>query len=229
MTKSLRIIAASGLLFAACSTANTALSWPLPDAPDRPTPLHFGRYVTPDPEQNPIDPPERFTGYHTATDFEISAAEEDEEIPVSAICSGEVIHAGQVEGYGGVIVHRCVIDDQNVTVLYGHLNLNQNIAVGDTVEQNQQLATLADEYSPESGFTRKHLHLGIHRGTALEFRGYVQTEGELDAYIDPLSVLPEPAFPFLDIVDDLEKLTESGADTFPHAKEESTPSSETED
>ena len=36
---------------------------------------------------------------------------------------------------------------------------------------------------------RKHLHLGIHHGSAIELKGYVQEEAELKDFVDPEGVL----------------------------------------
>lgn len=176
---------------AGCSAEASSIAWPLPDADDRPTPLHFGLYVTPDPDQNPIDPPERFTGFHAAVDFEVDHSEAETSIPVFAICPGRVIFSGYAEGYGGLLVHRCVIKGQHVTVLYGHLLVDALPAVGTRLHTGQQVGMLAPARSHDSGENRKHLHLGIHKGKRLDFRGYVQTEEELNDYIDPLTVLPK--------------------------------------
>ncbi|MBI3332035.1 M23 family metallopeptidase [Candidatus Peregrinibacteria bacterium] len=176
------------ILLSACS--EDTLVWPLPEADSRPTPLHFGLYVTPDPAQNPIDPPERFTGFHTAVDFEIFETETDALIPVFAICSGRVLSSGSAEGYGGVVITRCRMRGQVVTVLYGHLDPESLPRQGSLVRKGNQIGILAAARSAGSGGNRKHLHLGIHKGPDLEFLGYVQTEAELEAFVDPLHVLP---------------------------------------
>lgn len=164
---------------------------PLDHAWRRETLLTFGLHVTPDPEQNPIDPPERFSGYHTALDYEILPDEADKEVPVYAVCDGEVIMASTAEGYGGVIVHRCELDGEDVTVLYGHIDpASFAVGVGDEVEQGQHIAVLAPHKSAGSGDTRKHLHLGIHRGQEVEMLGYVETQAALADFIDPATVLP---------------------------------------
>lgn len=165
------------------------VAWPLPEADQRQTPLSFGLFVTPDPANNPIDPPERFTGYHVAMDFEIRDDERTQDVPVSTICSGDVRFSGYAEGYGGLLVQNCRIDRQAVTILYGHLTLAPLPAEATRLQKGQQIGILAPTRSYESGETRKHLHLGIHRGKTLDLRGYVQTQEELQEYIDPLSVL----------------------------------------
>lgn len=180
------IIALCALL-AACSAAG--MHEPLANAARRATPLSFGLHVTPDPETNPIDPPERFTGFHAAQDFEVSAGEVDGDVPVYAICSGRVVYSGYAEGYGGLLVHRCKIDGEHVTVMYGHLSLAGMPKEEDYVRSGQTIGLLGDARSYESGENRKHLHLGIHKGKNLDLRGYVQTEEELESYIDPATVL----------------------------------------
>lgn len=179
-------------LFAACGSASASssqLSWPLKRAAFRPTPLHFGLYVTPDPDQNPIDPPERFTGYHVATDFEITSGEDDKDVPVFAICTGSVVYSGFAEGYGGLIAQHCVIDDEEVTVTYGHLMLDTLPAVSDTLTAGKKIALLAPEKSRDSDDNRKHLHIGIHKGPDLVYLGYVQTKEELSDFRDVQKVL----------------------------------------
>lgn len=163
---------------------------PLPNAANRATPLSFGLYVSPDADDNPIDPPERFSGYHAAEDFEVSAGELDGDVPVYAICSGRVIFSGYAEGYGGLLIHRCKIEGQDVTVLYGHLKIDGMPEENAMVQGGDTIGLLADARSYESGMNRKHLHLGIHKGKKLALRGYVQTEKELEDYVDPATVLP---------------------------------------
>lgn len=175
-------------LVACVSSGGVAL--PLDHVANRPTPLHFGLRVTPDPAENPIDPPERFTGYHAATDFEVSEDEIGVDVPVYAICRGRVVYSGFAEGYGGVLVHRCRIDGGDVTVLYGHLSREGLPAEGTTVHPGRRIGVLAEPRTVDSGDTRKHLHLGIRRGRTLDLRGYVQAEEDLNEYIDPLEVLP---------------------------------------
>lgn len=181
--------AALPLALVACVSTN-GLALPLDNVANRPTPLHFGLHVTPDPEQNPIDPPERFTGYHAAVDFEVSADELETEVPVYAVCRGRVVYSGFAEGYGGVLVHRCRIEGEDVTVLYGHLSQEGLPAEGATVKPGQRLGVLAAARSTDSGDTRKHLHLGIRKGRELDLRGYVQTEEELLEFHDPALILP---------------------------------------
>lgn len=163
---------------------------PLPKSTLRATPLSFGLHVTTDPDQNPIDPPEEFSGYHVGTDFEVTGAELDADVPIFAICAGPVVYGGFADGYGGLLVQLCTLNGESVTVLYGHLVIEGIPAVDSTLDAGQQISMLAPARSHNSGGNRKHLHLGIHRGVAIDERGYVQTEEEVHEYIDPLSLLP---------------------------------------
>lgn len=175
------------LFLAACVAG--LLSEPLTDAMSRATPLSFGLYVTPDPATNPIDPPERFTGYHVGTDFEVTQEELDQDVAVFALCTGEVAFSGFTEGYGGLVIQRCVINAEPVTVLYGHLVSAGLPAKGIMIAAGERMGSLAPARSTDSDGNRKHLHLGIHRGDEINYQGYVQTPEEMQAYIDPFTLL----------------------------------------
>lgn len=181
------------LLGGGCASpqTTTSLSPPLDNLDQRAKKLTFGLYVTPDPAQNPIDPPERFTGYHAALDLEILDGEEEKDVPVYSICTGRLVYRNEnVEGYGGVLVQSCSMQDQEVTVLYGHLDPGSfQHSIYQSVEQGAVIARLGDHGSAETSFTRKHLHLSIHKGGEIELRGYVQTKEELDDFIDPAPLL----------------------------------------
>jgi murein DD-endopeptidase MepM/ murein hydrolase activator NlpD len=150
-------------------------------------------YVTPEPEHNPLDPPERFTGYHSGLDFEIRESELNIDVPIYAVCSGSVLYSGFAEGYGGLLVQRCMLENEEVTVLYGHLDQEGLVAEATVVEPGAQIGKLAPSRTLWSGWNRKHLHLGIHRGDATDMRGYVQESAELADFMDPASVLPRSA------------------------------------
>lgn len=163
------------------------LTPPLTDALSRVTKKPFGIKISP--ATSPVQP-EKFSGYHTGVDFEILPGEEDKDVPVYAVCTGTVVYKNYVSGYGGVFIEQCKLDGQEVTVLYGHLKLasitnklNDNIKAGD------QIAILGKGYSQETDGERKHLHLGIHKGTAINFKGYVQTQAELSGWLDAMKYL----------------------------------------
>lgn len=184
------------VLLAGCSVAASSLHEPLPSASLRATPLYFGLHVTPDPAKNPISPPERFSGFHAATDFEVSSGEVDGDVPVYALCPGKVRFSGYAEGYGGLLVHECTINKQPVTVMYGHLKRENLPKEGARVTRGQTLALLAKHRTYDSGANRKHLHLAIHKGNSLDIRGYVQNESDLENFIDPQILLAKA---FLDL------------------------------
>lgn len=182
---SLILLASIGQVFFA-----PPLGKPLNDFSSRPKLLRFGMYVTPDPNQNPIDPPERFTGYHTALDIETFPAEADRDIPVFAVCDGTILAAQTAEGHGGVIVQSCVVNGESVTVLYGHVDpVSFTHFEGSRAGKGDQLALLAAAHTEASGLNRKHLHLSIHKGSEIEYAGYVQSRDELQAFIDPRPLL----------------------------------------
>lgn len=166
---------------------------PIGSARNRPVALAFGMHVTADGKNNPIDPPERFDGYHAGRDFEVLASELDKEIFISAICSGSVLYSGYAEGYGGVLTQRCDISDEPVTVIYGHLDADGLAAEGTILAAGDPLGKLAPARSFWSDGNRKHLHLGIHKGEVPDMRGYVQEPIELEEFIDPRVVLPRGA------------------------------------
>jgi murein DD-endopeptidase MepM/ murein hydrolase activator NlpD len=184
------------LLLAGCTLSAAGLAEPMENAAHRAHPLHFGLHVTPDPATNPIQPPERFTGYHVAVDLEVGTDEVDKPVAVYAVCEGEVKYSGFAGGYGGVVVQACTLSGEDVTVIYGHLSLENLPGHGVVLKPRDQIAVLAEANSYASGGTRKHLHLGIHRGKEVDMRGYVQTEEEVREFIDPLEFLGEaPALP----------------------------------
>src|SRR3989344_3309118 len=130
---------------------------PIDRAGQRVTKKSFGTYVTP--KNSPVAP-ERFTGFHTGTDFETFA------------------------GYGGYLIQSCSINHQPITVVYGHLNLN-SVAKnkGNPLTAGERIGVLGQP-PQETGGERKHLHLGIHKGMKIDTRGYVQKESELTAWMD---------------------------------------------
>ncbi|MFA5052060.1 MAG: M23 family metallopeptidase [Patescibacteria group bacterium] len=155
---------------------------PISDALNRITKKPFGIYVTPG--NSPVQP-EKFSGYHTGVDFETTAAEADIEVPITAACTGTVRVKQRVSGYGGVLIQDCTIDGRAVTVLYGHLNINAIMAkVGDTLQQSDVIGNLGTGYSTETDGERKHLHLGIHFGITIDYKGYVSSRDQLAGWLD---------------------------------------------
>lgn len=156
---------------------------PLDRAKERVTKKPFGIRI--DQATSPVQP-ERFSGYHTGVDFETFASEAMTDVPVRAICSGEVLAKRRASGYGGVLVTSCTLDGQEVTVTYGHLRLT-SIArvVGERVESGDQIGVLGTGGSSETDGERKHLHLSIHRGVAPNILGYASDRDDLSRWLDP--------------------------------------------
>lgn len=159
---------------------------PLPDAKSRVTKKHFGQYITP--ATSPVQP-EKFTGFHTGTDFEIKPEELNAKVTVYAICDGPVEVNQFVSGYGGVVVQSCAIEGAPAQVLYGHISLSQSTNAGTLLKKGDPITVLGAAYSTETDGERKHLHLGIIRGTTIDYRGYVPSQPELSKWINPESYL----------------------------------------
>lgn len=203
----------AGLALSACTSSSAAgVSAPMDDFTLRTKVLTFGLHVTPDPADNPIDPPERFAGYHVATDVEVGADELNKDVNVYAICTGDVVYSGFASGYGGLVVQHCTINNEDATVIYGHLSLLNLPGHGVTMNSGDIVTVLAPARSYESDGNRKHLHLGIHKGTAIDMRGYVQTKEEVSDYINPMSILPNGGpGPFQSVIEPYWKKTGSGS------------------
>lgn len=143
----------------------------------------FEIYITP--QNSPVQP-EKFTGYHTGVDFETTSAEANIDVSVSAFCDGKLLLKKYATGYGGVAVQSCVLNNESVTVIYGHLKL-ASIApiVGQTLKKGDLLGVLGKGYSTETDGERKHLHFGIHVGSTINILGYVQKQSDLSGWLDP--------------------------------------------
>ena len=156
---------------------------PLDRAKERVTKKPFGIFITP--QTSPVQP-ERFRGYHTGVDFEVFPEEIDKDVTVKAVCSGKVLVKRRASGYGGVLVQSCNLDNNDITVLYGHLNLNSIVLkVGDKIKAGAEIGFLGKNKSTETDSERKHLHLSFHKGAEVDIRGYVQQQDELVNWIDP--------------------------------------------
>lgn len=170
------------------TTPKKIIFLPLESAKERITKKPFGIYITP--QTSPVQP-EKFIGYHTGTDFETTPAEASADVMVSTICSGKIRVRQIVSGYGGVIVQDCTIEGQTVVVLYGHINITGSSVppVGVEAKGGDKIGLLAPANSEYSGGERKHLHLGIHKGSTVEYHGYVQSQSELSGWLSVESYL----------------------------------------
>lgn len=156
---------------------------PLDRAKERVNKKPFGIFIAP--KTSPMQP-ERFSGYHTGADFEILPEELNTDVFMRAICDGALLSKRIVGGYGGVLVQSCQLGGQDVTVVYGHIALSSvNSKIGDEINYGENIALLGADKSKDTDGERKHLHLGIHRGKAVNILGYVANESDLSAWLDP--------------------------------------------
>ncbi|MCK9360891.1 M23 family metallopeptidase [Patescibacteria group bacterium] len=160
---------------------------PISNAFDRVTKKTFGLEVHP--ETSPVQN-DRFNGFHVGVDFETTAAEADTEVQISAICDGPLISKQFAKGYGGYALQSCELDGEKVVVLYGHMDLERiEPEPKDRLKRGDLIGVLGEGYSSETDGVRKHLHLGVHRGTGIDIRGYVQTTSEVSGWLDVLPYL----------------------------------------
>jgi hypothetical protein len=162
-------------------------AYPIDRAKERIIKKPFGIFITP--QNSPVQP-ERFSGYHTGTDFETFPEEQNIDIPIYAISKGKIIEKQWVSGYGGVLVESAMINNEPVTIIYGHLNLDSiNKKTGDNLGVGKQIGVLGKGYSQQTDGERKHLHLGIHKGAGVNVKGYVQNKTQLNDWIDSSLIL----------------------------------------
>jgi hypothetical protein len=167
-----------------------AFNIPLLNSQERITKKPFGILI--DPRTSPVQR-EKFSGYHTGTDFETFPEEANIDVEVRSICAGEIIQKKKVFGYGGVIVQSCILEEEKITVIYGHLKLSGSLAeVGKTFSTGDKLALLGADSSTDTDGERKHLHLGIKRGDTIDWRGYVSRENELSGWLNPEKIIFSP-------------------------------------
>lgn len=150
--------------------------YPIAEFKERITKKSFGDFISP--KNSPIQP-ERFAGFHTGVDVEYEDIEVD--VPVFAVCGGEIILSKWVGGYGGTLILKC----RENYYIYGHLNVN-SIVKKTKVLKGEQIAILGKGNTSETDNERKHLHFGISQNS-LDIRGYVQNENELEKWINPLT------------------------------------------
>jgi murein DD-endopeptidase MepM/ murein hydrolase activator NlpD len=160
---------------------------PITRASRRITKKPFGIYITP--QNSPVQP-ERFSGYHTGTDFEVFPDEANQDVLIRAICQGNILFKEHVGGYGGALVQSCKYNNESVTVLYGHLNLDSiTLKKDQEVRIGQEIGILGKGNTSQTDFERKHLHLSVHKGSAIDYRGYVNSQNQLVDWINPCDLL----------------------------------------
>lgn len=165
------------------SNASSDFQAPLNRVLERVTKKTFGIYITP--ATSPVQP-EKFQGYHTGTDFEIFSEELNVDVPVRAVCSGKLLLKKYASGYGGVAVESCTLNNNPITVVYGHLKLSSISTVQDQkISAGDVIGILGANKSVETDGERKHLHLGFYKGSAVNILGYVPNKQALEDWIDP--------------------------------------------
>lgn len=164
---------------------DSSIVFPVAEFKDRIIKKPFGIYITP--ETSPVQP-ERFSGYHTGVDVEY--ADIQTEVPVLAVAPGSVVFSGRVGGYGGVVVINHLIDGKNYLLLYGHLAPESLLSKNTVVSTGQQIGVLGQDGTSQTDGERKHLHLSVHTGSEINFLGYVQTQEDLNNWVDPLTLFP---------------------------------------
>jgi murein DD-endopeptidase MepM/ murein hydrolase activator NlpD len=134
--------------------------------------------------------PEKFSGFHTGVDFETFDNEQNVDVDIFAACDGKLLIKKYATGYGGVAVQSCKIDNTDITVIYGHLRLlSISSNIGSPLKAGDKIAVLGTGYSSETNGERKHLHFGIHEGTAINILGYVQRQTDLSGWLDATKYL----------------------------------------
>lgn len=159
---------------------------PIEDFYNRITKKEFGQYIT---KQNSPVQPERFSGYHTGVDIEYVDTEYD--VPVVSIADGTVVLSRWVSGYGGVTIIKHEIKGIFYYVIYGHLDPDSILNVNKKIKQGERIGILGEDKSNETDGERKHLHFAIYKGNKINLLGYVQNQGELKNWIDPIDFFAE--------------------------------------
>lgn len=131
-----------------------------------------------------------FVGYHTGDDLETTEAELEVDVPIKAIATGQIVQKGNVGGYGGLVVQETKLNNERVTVYYGHMDLSSvTKKEGESLQAGEVIGNLGDECTAETDFARKHLHFAIRRGDGSDVRGYVPNSGTLSSWLNPLELL----------------------------------------
>jgi murein DD-endopeptidase MepM/ murein hydrolase activator NlpD len=162
--------------------------YPISNYADRIKYRWFGKQVTTNDQVPYCGAP--FSGLHTGDDLEATAAEQNTPVPVYAISDATITSVSNISGYGGLIVLTVNIQGQNYTIYYGHISLASSaVKAGQTVKAGDFLANLGKGCSAETSGERKHLHFAIRKGARVDVRGYVQSQLELENWINPRDFL----------------------------------------
>ena len=83
-------------------------------------------------------------------------------------------------------MQQCWLENQPVTVVYGHLDLNSiSIEEGEGLKPGDIIGNLGADKSQETDGERRHLHLAFHKGKEINYAGYVENESQLSTWINP--------------------------------------------
>jgi murein DD-endopeptidase MepM/ murein hydrolase activator NlpD len=126
---------------------------------------------------------DRFSGYHVAIDLEAPA-----DTPVYAIADGEVTYSDRVSGYGGVMVVKHQWDNRIVSAIYGHLDPNSMLEVGEPIQKGEQIAILGEEEKETDG-EREHLHFAMYEGEEVRLNGYETNALAVSSWLNPVDEL----------------------------------------
>src|SRR4030042_2484743 len=127
---------------------NSEDNLPLARARERVSKKPFAIKISPD--NSPVSP-EKFSGYHVGTDYEIFPEEENSDIQVFAVCDGKLLRKERISGYGGVLIQECNLENQSVTVLYGHIKISDaKQTIGQSVSEGDFLTILGSASSPDT-------------------------------------------------------------------------------
>lgn len=168
--------------------------YPIDNFAARITKNDFGQYFpvggTTNPDRAVCPSATYYSGYHTANDLEAFPSELNLAVPVKSIAAGTVRRVGPVSGYGGLIVIEYDIGGSIYTAYFGHVNLSTaTVKTGDVVTPSEHIVDLAPQCSSTNGNVRKHLHFGLHEGSAIDVSGYVSGSGTLSNWVDPKALL----------------------------------------
>lgn len=163
--------------------------FPMTDYQNRLTYRKFGENITAE-----IRPRcgRAFSGIHNGDDLEVLETEINKEVKVFAVNDGEIVFKEYIDGYGGLIILKTSLNNQDVLLNYGHIDITTaNVKLGDKITSGQVLAVLGDECSTETDGERKHLHFAIHKGTTIDVKGYLDNQNELGEWLNPTQALTE--------------------------------------
>jgi len=157
----------------------------------------------------------RFLGYHVGEDIEFVDAK-DREVPVVSIADGTIVFSGFVSGYGGLIKVLHEVNGEQMTALYGHIDLGSSpVRTGDRVLAGQFLANLGDHESEETDGRRKHLHFGLYLGNDDRLQGYELSEDQVGGWLNPSDVFADAGMVVASSGRTFQAHAEVGGESFP--------------